>query len=139
MKVQHVYYLAVIAVLFTACKKEKDYRDKWVGKYIGQSISWRSYSLEGTTYDTINEYVVNVSTWGDSCLVITEVGVSSDGRKPKVSSDGYFKEHFIGGYSPPIFEGNLQGDSIFYYNYHRTSPAFSSGYEFKGKKQKKKL
>jgi len=34
MKAKHFFcYLAVIAVLFTACKKDKDYRDKWIGDW----------------------------------------------------------------------------------------------------------
>jgi len=34
MKPQHFFYcLAIIAIIFTACKKETDYRDKWTGTY----------------------------------------------------------------------------------------------------------
>ena len=46
MKAKHFFcYLAVIAVLFTACKKDKDYRDKWVGDWDFTTIDYHKYGI----------------------------------------------------------------------------------------------
>ncbi|MCL2722754.1 MAG: hypothetical protein FWD47_15600 [Treponema sp.] len=55
MKTKHFFYgLIVLAVLLTTCKKETDYRDKWVGDwdFVVEREWWIMYTDEGkdTTY-----------------------------------------------------------------------------------------
>jgi len=139
MKPQHfLYFLAVVSIFFMACEKKIDYRDKWVGDYIGEYTSWMSSPsiqdsifIFDTIYDTINQYVVNVSIWKDSCLFFLSGNSSYYGWKPKVNIEGYFLELN----DRRMMEGSMVNDSVYFNGGYSESPAVSSGYEFKGKKQ----
>jgi hypothetical protein len=74
MKAKHFFcYLAVVAVLFTACKKDKDYRDKWVGNWDFTTIDYHKDGVVGpfieetdTTY-----FIGTIEKHGTNRLKIT--------------------------------------------------------------------
>jgi len=128
-----VTFVTLCAALFSACNKEPDYREKWVGQYMGEYIFYKSYFLDGTTYDTINECVINISIWQDSCLLIKMHHGAE--YKPKINVEGYFEQYDGEPYNNSICNGNIRNFNIDFRGHSRISPNFSSGYSFKGKKQ----
>ena len=139
MKKELILVSLLIAILFVivgCCKDgeyrkdKKDYREKWMGNYMGEYIHWSYFGTasHGTeTRDTINEYVINVSVWEDSCLLFKPTYY---GAYPKVNIDGYF-HHFL---DRGVVKGILQNDSLFYLGSNRQGQGYSDGFEFKGKK-----
>jgi len=118
------------------CFVSVDYRNKWVGEYVGEYISYWSNPINGSGSRTsIAE--ANISIWQDSCLFIK---VNIHGEKfyteefyPKVNTDGYFKENKNS--VIPICEGNILNDDISFKGLYSFGISNYSGYEFKGKKQ----
>jgi len=129
--------LAITAMGYISCEKkpkEKDYRKKWIGEYNGEYISYSSHHFNGTTYDTIGGFVINVFIEEDSCLLI-KMGSQEREFNPKVNIEGNFEQYSGNPYNTPICKGIIQSDSIIFFGLFVTSPNYSSGYEFKGKKQ----
>ena len=120
MKAKHFFYgLVVLAILFSACKKDKDYRDKWAGEYIGEYIEWFN-SMNTNRIDTIRGDIVNVSIGSGSCLLIRRGENTS--WTPTINTDGSFTQYEQEDYFYPMCNGNIEGDSIRFSGIYSFSP-----------------
>ena len=125
--------LAIIAIGYISCKKEKDYRDKWVGAYECEEIYeyWFGADNQGTEVYQTN---VVVTVKGDSLLEFLERR-SGESYEAAVNSNGNFIKYF---YPKGRIKGNFIGDSL----YMQIIPVHGLGYytelNFKGKKLKNK-
>jgi hypothetical protein len=103
MRTQHFFIvLAAVAVLFTACEKDKnhsedkDYREKWIGSYDCKE-EYRFYSDYGYREETYQTKVDITVGGGDSVLKFTE-NRNGQNYEAKVNSDGKFckiVDHYI--------------------------------------------
>ena len=134
MKTQHfIYCLAIVAVFFTACKKDTDYRDKWTGSYDCEEKYDR---WDGAGNHEIKMYQVNVivTTKGDELIDFFE-NRREQHYEVRISKDGSFYETDETG-SRLKFEGKFHSDSLILTVYHALSPASSDISYYKGKKNK---
>jgi len=108
-----------------------DYRDKWIGEYVGEYI-YEFFTIDGQYFtNTIRNVFYNVSVLNDSCLSITYKNWQC---KPKISADGYFLYHFDEyRIHYHYVEGNMKNDSIIMEE-HCVSPGATSISLHKGKK-----
>ena len=105
MKTQHFFYgLAILAFLSTGCKKDNDYRDKWVGDWDFEVIRhWflmgeNGYSETDTIFylgriSLINTAKLNINYTEDSSidLEVDETGILSGFQTGNGYSGGAFK------------------------------------------------
>jgi hypothetical protein len=136
MKTQHfIYCIAIIAVSFTACKKDKnedywdkneDYRANWVG----------SYDCEKNCLQGIYQTVVDVSMREDSMLYISEREIPQGhlGIRglAKVDGDGFFYQFERAG----GFSGNFIKDSLYSMCFVASPGGAFSRADYKGKTSK---
>ncbi|MDR2009371.1 MAG: hypothetical protein LBQ22_02685 [Bacteroidales bacterium] len=123
--------MIVIMLALGACKKNKDYRDKWIGTYECEKIHFEEQVV-----------IVDVITEGDSFLKITERNIDeyTHGVKcdVKVNDDGIFEKIYDhNGIERPRIDGNFREDSLFIY-YFDYSPNSTININYKGKKVKSK-
>ena len=132
--------LAIVSMTYISCEKpktepEKDYREKWIGEYMGE-YAWFFFAgytnHEISNSDTINDAVLNVFILNDSCLHIINDGRV---REVKINTDGYFKQ-CDDNHGHDFYNGNIRGDSIILSGY-RYSSASSWHCSYKGKKSNK--
>ena len=128
MKRERVFKMMVATALLvgltTSCK-EKDYREKWIGDYVGEFILYWS---EDGSLDT-TKATINVSLWEDSCIAIA---MGKELWKPKIDEAGMFLLRD----SVTKCDGWFINDSIRFNG--ATSPNLPNyGYSYEGKKQRK--
>ena len=109
------------------CSVIVDYRNKWVGKYMGEYVL-RYYGTDNPHSDTTRDAIINVAVWNDSCLLITYYGQ----WKPIVNTDGFFGQYDNAGVNA-VCEGVVLHDSIYFGG--KLNKAY--GHDFKGKKTSK--
>jgi len=111
------------------CSVIVDYRNKWVGEYMGEHMHI-FVARDGTilAHDTRENTIFNVSVLSDSCLRI-------DAWEVKINADGCFK-HYDSQHGHLQCNGNIRGDSINMISTY-TSPGATSKDTFKGKKTSK--
>lgn len=125
-------YKALITLLlfafFVSCKKETDYRDRFVGKYCCDAIR--------KSYDFI--YGESTRNWKDT-IIITKSGDSSVFIKPyceetpfevQLFEDGHFRDEYN------IGNGQFSNDSLFYNRLLYHAPSGGAYNEYYGKKIK---
>ncbi len=106
-----------------------DYRQKWVGEYMGEYIT--SFTNPAwSRKDTIKDAVISVLIWDDSCLHFT--GISTWKWKVKINTDGYFKQ-VDDNHGHEFYNGNICGDSLSLSG-STWSQSSSSSESYKGKK-----
>jgi len=116
------------------CFVSVDYRNKWIGEYVGEYISILSLHFDGATYDTINECVVIISIGEDSCLIIKTCNDRE--FRPKINTNGHFiqdGQYIIIGL--PKCKGYVLNDSINFEGTLSRSLGHHYYHIFKGKKQ----
>lgn len=116
--------------VFVGCgDKDNDFRDTWVGTYVG-NCDYHTSTGSDHQFDTVytNESL-KVSKQGNEELVMDYLGQSFQVR---CSSDGTFTSTSSNPHSE--WNGCIKGDSLFF-NYHDVSQGHSSSRHFKGKKK----
>jgi hypothetical protein len=122
--------------LFAACGNEdSDYRDAWVGTYVGEcryqhSAGWGDYQFDTVC---VNE-TLSVAKQGDNGLLISYIGQSLSNLSFSVdcNPDGTFSSTTNNPHSE--WNGSIKGDSLFF-NYYDVSQGQSSTRHFKGSKR----
>ena len=107
----------------------RDYREKWIGEYIGEyTLSW---SLMGGSGSYTEIIVISVSVSADSCLFIENV--KYENYTPKIYTDGYFEQKDASSWY--ICKGVMLNDSIVFSGTPGHSPSGTTSYIYNGKKQ----
>jgi hypothetical protein len=120
----------------TCSIKVVDYREKWIGDYIGE-YEYSSWSMAGSYSDT-EILEINVSIWQDSCLVITIDPTHPSyilKYYPKINATGDFDQHDnVGSAILSVCGGYILNNSLNFSGYISISPGGGSIYSYKGKK-----
>ena len=118
--------------LFVACKDDNatDYRDTWVGTYVGDTQYHYSVNGEANVVDTI--YVndnLSVAKIGDDNLII---GFRSQSYQVNCKKDGAFSHD---NYPHGGCQGQCYGDSVYFMS-EESEQGRSATYTFSGRKIK---
>lgn len=124
--------LVACMAVFVSCKDEdkSDYRDAWVGTYVGDSECHVSANGGANTVDTVyRNDSLSIAKSGDNNLSIDYRGQSS---LATCTEDGSFSHD---DYPHGGCQGRFSGDSL-YFNFSESEQGRSATYIFKGRKIK---
>ena len=137
MKTQRFFYFLIITVLFSACKKEIDYRDKWIGTYECEEIYSYSFGPGGDPNSSsgreIYQVKVVVKAKGNN-FVDFFMNRNEKHYEANISEDGSFDK--FNDTEPHSINGNFHADSLNMTIVYSYSAGHSRVSYFKGKKQK---
>ena len=138
MKPQHFFcYLAVIAVLFTACKKdkEKDYRAQWVGDWDFTSVY--SFQCDAPppwcdSYEIEYHYIGKIEFGGSDTTILVH---HAEEKTVEIDVNFLGEIYVYDWWGSYRLGGNFIGETDVSFKYQTGhSPMFNAGWIITGKK-----